>query len=76
MAQGEVIRLQPRSEEEVRRVLHQVGFSDQGIDETVQMIREEIGNCDALEVVSVFRTPDGLWIIPEKKLEVWRPKKS
>jgi hypothetical protein len=75
MAQGEVIRVQPRSEEEVRRALRQVGFSDQGIDDTVQMIREEIGNFDALEVVNVFRTPDGLWIIPEKKLEVWRPKK-
>lgn len=73
MAQGQVIRLHPRSEEEFRAELRQIGFSGEKIDEIVELVREEVGSFDALDVVSVFLTPDGA-IIPEKRLEPWRPK--
>lgn len=72
MTQGKVIRLHPSSMEEFRAQLREIGFSAEKIEDTVELVREEVGNCDALDVVSVFLTPDGA-MIPEKRLQAWRP---
>ena len=76
MGQGKVIRLDPRSEQEFRAQLREIGFNQGEIDENIQLVLQEVGNFDDLEVVSVFRIPEGQWIIPEKKSMVWRPKGS
>ncbi len=76
MAEGRVTRLRPRSEKELRDGLRQIGFGEEKIEETVRLVREEIGSVDRLDVMSVFQTPDGVTILPEKKAKIGRPKPS
>jgi hypothetical protein len=76
MAQGQVIRLYPRSEGEFRVQLREIRFSPGKIEDTVELIREEVGNFRALDVVSVFLTPEGRVILPGKRLEAWRRNES
>jgi len=70
MAPGEVFRLYAGSEEELRVELCRIGFGDTRIGEIVQLVLDEVGNFQSLDVITVFLTPDDLVILPEKRLEV------